>query len=152
VFTYGGGKMNISQYLTEEHRKCDSVYADVEKMVNEGEWENAEKLFKEFKEKTLLHFQKEEDILFPEFEQKTGIVMGPTQVMRMEHNQARELMERMEEALKNKNKEEFLSLGESLMILIQQHNMKEEQILYPMSDQHLDSEEMVVKMSELGEV
>jgi len=58
----------------------------------------------------------------------------------------------MEETLKNKNKDEFLSLGESPMILIQQHNMKEEQILYPMSDQHLDSEEMVVKMSELGEV
>jgi len=75
--------MTITQYLTEEHRKCDSVYADVEKAVSEEEWERAEKLFKEFKEKTLLHFQKEEDILFPEFEQRTGIVMGPTQVMRM---------------------------------------------------------------------
>ncbi len=144
--------MNITQYLTEEHRKCDNVYAEIEKAVSEGNWEDAEKLFKEFKEKTLLHFKKEEEVLFPEFEERTGIVMGPTQVMRMEHNQARELLNRMEEAIRNKNKDEFLSLGESLMILIQQHNMKEEQILYPMSDQNLNAEEMVEKMSRLGEV
>lgn len=144
--------MNISQYLTEEHRKCDTVYAEVEKAVMNEDWERAKELFEEFKEKTLLHFKKEEEVLFPEFEEKTGIVMGPTQVMRMEHNQARELLDRMEEALKNKDKDTFLSLGESLMILIQQHNMKEEQILYPMSDQHLPSEEVVEKMQELGEV
>ena len=38
------------------------------------------------------------------------------------------------------------------MILTQQHNMKEEQILYPMSDQNLPSEEVVERMSQLGEV
>ncbi|NPA33026.1 MAG: hemerythrin domain-containing protein [Aquificae bacterium] len=144
--------MSITQYLTEEHRKCDTYYAEAEKAVSQGEWEKAKELFNTFKEKTLLHFRKEEDVLFPEFEQRTGIVMGPTQVMRMEHDQARQLLERMEQALQNQNKDEFLSLGESLMILLQQHNMKEEQILYPMSDQNLDSESMVVKMSELGEV
>ena len=144
--------MNISQYLTEEHRKCDAVYAEAEKAVVNEDWEKAKELFEEFKDKTLLHFKKEEEVLFPEFEEKTGIVMGPTQVMRMEHNQARELLGRMEEALKNEDKDTFLSLGESLMILIQQHNMKEEQILYPMSDQNLSSEEVVEKMQELGEV
>lgn len=144
--------MNITQYLTEEHRKCDNIYAEVENAVVSEDWERAEKLFKEFKEKTLLHFDKEEKILFPEFEEKTGIVMGPTQVMRMEHEQARQILNQMEEALKNRNKKEFLSLGESLMILIQQHNMKEEQILYPMSDQNLNPSEMVEKMAELGEV
>ena len=144
--------MNITQYLTEEHRKCDNIYAEVENAVVSEDWERAERLFKEFKEKTLLHFDKEEKILFPEFEEKTGIVMGPTQVMRMEHEQARQILNQMEEALKNRNKKEFLSLGESLMILIQQHNMKEEQILYPMSDQNLNPSEMVEKMAELGEV
>ncbi|RLJ70831.1 hemerythrin HHE cation binding domain-containing protein [Hydrogenivirga caldilitoris] len=144
--------MMIAQYMTEEHRKCDSYYAEAEKAVTEGNWEKAKEAFREFKEKTLLHFQKEEEVLFPEFEERTGIVMGPTQVMRHEHAQARELLERLEKALETQNKDEFLSIGESLMILIQQHNMKEEQILYPMSDQHLESEEMVEKMAELGEV
>ncbi len=144
--------MNITQYLTEEHRKCDEIYAEVENAVVNEDWEKAEKLFKEFKEKTLLHFDKEEKVLFPEFEERTGIVMGPTQVMRMEHEQARQILNQMEEALKSRNKKDFLSLGESLMILIQQHNMKEEQILYPMSDQNLNPSEMVEKMAQLGEV
>ncbi len=144
--------MLIAQYLTEEHRKCDQFYAEAEKAVSEGDWEKAKKLFEEFKEKTLLHFQKEEEVLFPEFEARTGMVMGPTQVMRHEHAQARELIDRLEKALEDKNKEEFLSIGESLMILIQQHNMKEEQILYPMSDQHLEGGAMVEKMAQLGEV
>lgn len=144
--------MSITQYMTEEHRRCDNYYAEAEKAAMEGNWERAEEMFNKFKEKTLLHFKKEEEVLFPEFEERTGIVMGPTQVMRHEHAQARELLDRLENALKNKNKEEFLSIGESLMILIQQHNMKEEQILYPMSDQHLESEEMVEKLSEIGEV
>ncbi|WP_457600753.1 hemerythrin domain-containing protein [Hydrogenivirga sp.] len=144
--------MFIAQYLTEEHRKCDQFYAQAEKAVLEGNWDEAKRLFDEFKEKTLLHFQKEEEVLFPEFEERTGMVMGPTQVMRHEHAQARELLDRLEKALQDKNKEEFLSVGESLMILIQQHNMKEEQILYPMSDQNLPSDELVEKMSELGEV
>ncbi len=144
--------MFITQYLTEEHRRCDRFYADAEKAVSEGRWEEAKKLFSAFKEKTLLHFRKEEEILFPEFEARTGITMGPTQVMRFEHQQVREMLERLEEALRNRNKEEFLSVGESLMVLIQQHNMKEEQILYPMSDQHLDREEVVERLSQLGEV
>ncbi len=144
--------MQIGQYLTEEHRKCDQVYAQAEEAVSKGDWESARKLFEEFKEKTLLHFRKEEEVLFPEFEEKTGIVMGPTQVMRHEHAQARDLLERLEKAIESRDREAFLSAGESLMILIQQHNMKEEQILYPMSDQHLSSEEMVEKLSALGEV
>jgi len=84
--------MQIGQYLTEEHRKCDQVYAQAEEAVSKGDWESARRFFEEFKEKTLLHFRKEEEVLFPEFEEKTGIVMGPTQVMRHEHAQARDLL------------------------------------------------------------
>ncbi|ADC90088.1 Hemerythrin HHE cation binding domain protein [Thermocrinis albus DSM 14484] len=144
--------MLITQYLTEEHRRCDSYYAEAERAVLSGEWERARELLTKFRDCTILHFRKEEEVLFPEFEESTGIVMGPTQVMRHEHAQARELLQKLEEALDKKDKEGFLSAGESLMILIQQHNMKEEQILYPMSDQNLDGDELVRKMAELGEV
>jgi len=59
--------MQIGQYLTEEHRKCDQVYAEAEQAVVNGDWEAARRFFEDFKEKTLLHFRKEEEILFPEF-------------------------------------------------------------------------------------
>ncbi|WPM31438.1 hemerythrin domain-containing protein [Hydrogenobacter sp. T-2] len=139
----------ITEYLIEEHRECDDLYARVEELVNSGSWEEARKAFEAFKDETLRHFQKEEEVLFPEFEGRTGIVMGPTQVMRMEHAQARELIQRMEQALEKRDRKTFLSTGETFMILIQQHNMKEEQILYPMCDQHLDAPEVVQKMETL---
>lgn len=139
----------ITEYLTEEHRECDRLYSEVEELVREEKWEKAQSAFKTFKEETLKHFQREEDVLFPDFEARTGIVMGPTRVMRMEHAQARDLMEKMEEALLKKDKKSFNQLGETFMILIQQHNLKEEQILYPMCDQHLDPVEEVQKMQSL---
>ena len=38
-----------------------------------------------------------------------------------------------------------LSQAESLLIMMQQHNMKEENVLYPMCDQHLVGEPAVLE-------
>ena len=38
------------------------------------------------------------------------------------------------------NTEDYLGQAETLLIMMQQHNMKEENILYPMCDQHLTEE------------
>ncbi len=140
---------SITRYLTEEHRRGDNLYAKLEELVQAENWQEAVVLFKEFSEDVLAHFKKEEEILFPEFERTTGITMGPTQVMRIEHAQARELIERMKEYLDKRDKRGFLSVADTLMILLQQHNLKEEQILYPMCDQYLDSLELINKMDNL---
>ena len=57
----------------------------------------------------------------------------------MEHQQMRNLLARMSEAVSSGDREEILEVGETMMILMQQHNVKEEEILYPMADQHLAS-------------
>ncbi len=139
----------IREYLTEEHRRGDGLYARVEELVRSEKWQEAEEAFKAFEEDVLTHFRKEEEILFPEFERVTGITTGPTQVMRIEHSQVRDLLSRMKLALDDKDKRSFLSIGDTLMILLQQHNMKEEQILYPMCDQYLDSLELINRMDTL---
>ena len=94
------------------------------------------------------HFQMEETVLFPTFEEISGMRQGSTQVMRMEHQQMRNLLARMSEAVSNGDPEEILEVGETMMILMQQHNMKEEGSLYPMADQHLAScrEELIERM------
>ena len=58
-------------------------------------------------------------------------------MMRMEHQQIRNLLARMSDAVTRMDRDEILEVGETLLILMQQHNMKEEGILYPMVDQHL---------------
>ncbi|MBU1667155.1 hemerythrin domain-containing protein [bacterium] len=126
--------MIITQYMREEHRHCDDVFADAEKAVIDGDFQKAEERFIAFADDTLKHFKKEEETLFPTFEEVTGNTEGPTRVMRFEHEQVRGLIGKMAGAIEKKDKDAYLSLAESMMILLQQHNMKEEQMLYAMCD------------------
>ena len=146
--------MQISNYLTHEHRECDNHFAEAEKLASEGRWEEAEKSFLKFANDTLLHFKKEEEELFPAFEEITGSTEGPTQVMRYEHEQVRGLFGKMAEAVEKQDKDTYLSLSESMMILLQQHNMKEEQMLYAMCDRVMPPErksEVIEKMEAIKE-
>ena len=51
----------------------------------------------------------------------------------------RQLLNALQEDLEKKDKNHFFGVSESLMMLMQQHNMKEEQMLYAMADVHLAS-------------
>jgi hemerythrin-like domain-containing protein len=129
--------MGISQFMTNEHRECDTVFAAAEQAAANGDWEAAEKAFLEFSNETLTHFKREEEELFPTFEEQTRNTQGPTQVMRYEHEQVKGLIGKLAEALEAQDKDAYLSLCESMMILLQQHNMKEEQMLYAMCERLL---------------
>jgi hemerythrin-like domain-containing protein len=83
------------------------------------------------------HFSREEEVLFPAFEAATGMTSGPTAVMRMEHRQIEQLMASLQEALDRRDRDEYLGVSETLLMLMQQHNAKEENILYPMADRSL---------------
>ncbi len=126
--------MIITNYMRSEHRACDELFVDAEKSVIDGDFTKAEKQFLKFSNETLRHFKKEEDELFVVFESITGNSEGPTKVMRYEHNQVLGVIGKMAVSIEIKDKDTYLSLAESLMILLQQHNMKEEQMLYTMCD------------------
>ena len=63
--------------------------------------------------------------------------MGPTQVMRVEHEQMRELLSAAQSALSAQDADDYAGNAETLLIMMQQHNMKEENVLYPLCDDHL---------------
>lgn len=130
---------SIKEYLTDDHRRCDEIFAQMEEAAVKS-LDDAKKLCLEFIEASERHFQMEEKVMFVEFEVKTGMTQGPTQMMRMEHTQMRALMQDMLAALENGDKDKFFGYSETLMILLQQHNMKEEQMLYTMAQQHLGAE------------
>ena len=145
--------MIISSYMKNEHRECDTFFAEAEEAAAKDNWETANEKFLAFANETILHFKKEEEELFPTFESHTGMTQGPTQVMRYEHEQVRQLIGQMAGALEDKDKDAYLSLAESMMILLQQHNMKEEQMLYAMCDRQLPPalrEETLEKMKNLS--
>jgi len=131
---------DISATMTHDHRHCDELFAAAEEAVSQGDWEAGGGRFASFREAMEQHFRREEEVLFPAFEARTSSSLGPTQVMRMEHRQMRQLFDKLAQAVAQRDADGYLGDAETLMILIQQHNMKEEQILYRMADQTLGDE------------
>ena len=130
----------ISNYMTDDHHRCDELFAQAESAASGKDWSAIAADLQVFLDSMARHFKMEEEVLFPAFEERTGMSMGPTQVMRMEHGQMRELFQAMADAVQNQDKDEFLGQAETLLVMMQQHNMKEEQILYRMADQMLAGE------------
>jgi iron-sulfur cluster repair protein YtfE (RIC family) len=127
----------IAEFLAAEHRGCDQVFSIAEDAAHSGDLSRCRADFREFCKVMEQHFLREEEVLFPAFEQASGNAMGPTRVMRLEHRQMRETLADMDGALADGNLENFMGLADGLLILVQQHNIKEEQMLYPMCDRLL---------------
>jgi hemerythrin-like domain-containing protein len=130
---------SITNTLSNEHADCDKQFVQAEESVAKKQWDVALTQFNEFRTAMEEHFAREQVVLFPRVEEHIGPT-GPTQVMRMEHEQMRQVFNNMEDSLAQRDGEQYLGLSETLLMLMQQHNAKEEQILYPMSDQMLSGE------------
>ena len=104
--------------------------------------------FESLREQLETHFASEEELLFPAFEAATGMTSGPTEVMRGEHRQMRDLLAQMQAAVTSRDSDAFGGAAETLLILMQQHNMKEENILYPMCDNALGSSDVGASLAE----
>ena len=135
--------------MTADHRDCDEKFAQLENIVDEANFEGAKIMFDDFHSHMLKHFDMEEQVMFPKYESCEGGHCNPTPVMLMEHNQMRGIFEQMKAALDGNNKEQFLGQSEALLFTMQQHNMKEEQMMYNLADQSLNSEEVIEAMKAL---
>lgn len=124
-----------STMLAGHHRDCDALFAAAEQQADKGQWADCQRSTNEFVTELLAHFGAEETLLFPAFEQATGMSSGPTRMMRMEHEQMRELAQQLVEAAAAQQRETYLGTCDTLLVLMEQHNLKEENILYPMCDQ-----------------
>ncbi|MFY9142922.1 hemerythrin domain-containing protein [Sulfuricurvum sp.] len=141
----------ILEFMRDDHRACDHLYTEAENALADKQTQKAKELFDAFYHATNHHFDMEERELFITFEKRTGMMGGPTQMMRYEHQQLRSLLESMRLALGENRANDFFGIGESMMIMLQQHNMKEEQMLYPMIDRTLagDAELMIQTLQEM---
>ena len=126
----------LAGYMSADHKDCDEAFALAEEAALACDWSRAESAFSTFRHDMERHFRREEEVLFPALLDAGGPA-GPVQVMRMEHAQMKELTGQMENSLADKDSKEYGGLSETLLIVMQQHNLKEEQILYPVADRVL---------------
>lgn len=127
---------SIKKYFEEDHDRLEGLFKNFQSLKR-SDFQKAKEFFKEFKNGLQRHIVWEEDILFPLFEQKTGMTMGPTEVMRMEHRQIRDHLEAIHKKVHDQDPESDQE-EESLLSVLSLHNQKEESILYPAIDQLAD--------------
>ena len=125
----------ISAFFEQDHRDCDARWADVEELLDTQDVDAANPAWEKFEKGMRRHLAMEEEVLFPAFESAARMGGGgPTAVMRMEHKQMLGLLEQIGAAMESGNAELAMDTGDTLLMLIQQHNIKEEGMLYPMAE------------------
>jgi len=127
----------LTQTLGNDHGHCDELFAAAEAAVGAGDWDGAQARFEAFRDALERHLDFEESRLFPALEEAEPAALAPTSVMREEHRHMRALVAELDRALGSRDAEAYLGASETLLVLMQQHNAKEEHVLYPMSDRVL---------------
>jgi iron-sulfur cluster repair protein YtfE (RIC family) len=134
--------MSATKILPAHHKHCDELFAAAELAASKSRWGDCRHAFDAFRREMAAHFATEEEVLFPAFEEKFGSVDGPTRTMRLEHAQMNALLTVAGQAAAVADANGFFGSLETLLILMQQHNMKEENILYPMCDRGMAGREL----------
>ena len=140
----------LADFFAQDHRDCDARWADVEELLDTDDIEMARAAWQKFDASMRRHLAMEEEVLFPAFDARSGMAGGgPVAVMKMEHQQMRGLLDQVGNAVESGDAGEAMDIGDTLLMLVQQHNVKEEGMLYPMAENMLagDWEDLVEQLS-----
>ncbi len=125
----------LSAFFEQDHRDCDARWADVEELLDTQDVDAARPAWQKFETGMRRHMAMEEEVLFPALESAARMGGGgPTAVMRMEHKQMMGLLDQIGAAIESGKAEQAMDIGDTLLMLVQQHNIKEEGMLYPMAE------------------
>ena len=128
-------KFGLAGFFAQDHSDCDARWVDVEELLDTADIDAARGVWQSFDAGMRRHFAMEEEVLFPAFDARSGMGGGgPTAMMRMEHQQMRGLLDQIGEAMEAGNAQEAMDIGDTLLMMTQQHNVKEEGMLYPMAE------------------
>ncbi len=128
---------DIARSFAADHQYCDDLFVGLEQALAEGDWVSVHEAAERFIQAMERHFQVEEVDLFPALVQANPATFGPVGVMQREHIQMRELFAVLRRAVAAADATRGFSTTETLLLVMQQHNMKEENILYPTADHSL---------------
>ncbi len=141
----------VTSELEHDHDRLDHLL-DTYRRLKRVDFAAARQAFRDFKMGLQRHIHWEEDVLFPLFEDKTGMHdRGPTLVMRAEHRE----IGRWLNALQDKVRAGDVDSGREEQVLFEilfAHNHKEENVLYPMLDRLLSAEEKAAAFKRMEEL
>lgn len=137
----------LTEMLSEEHK---NILRMIEILLDKcSAVESGEELDKDFFNKIIdfiqnyadrFHHAKEEDILFRELcKDDVQMHCNPIEQMLYEHNLGREFVKGMVAGLRNNDKKTIIKNAKDYSHLLEEHIMKEDNILYPMAEEVLNN-------------
>lgn len=129
----------ITAFFEQDHDRLDALFEKFQKSKR-VDFPAAKHAFREFLTGLQRHIVWEEELLFPAFERATGMRdVGPTAVMRMEHQQIHRTLEEIHQKVRIQDPNSDAAEAQLISVLTQ-HNQKEENILYPAIDRMVSPE------------
>jgi regulator of cell morphogenesis and NO signaling len=139
----------IFTYYAEDHDRLDRIFQQYQAGKSQdaaAAWTS----FEQFVTGLQRHIAWEEQLLFPSFEQRTGMRgYGPTEVMRSEHRQILNALGLISASLQAGSTDTD-HLDRELLAILGPHNQKEEQVLYPAIDSLLADPERKTVFERMG--
>lgn len=126
---------SVMRYLTWDHDRLDSLLNAAVNLARTDQWREAHVPIVDFAHGLLRHIDIEENDLFPVFDRVAED--GPTEVMRHDHEAIKECVEGMLKATASRHIDDFERSHADLLGVLIEHNMKEENIVYPLTDRAL---------------
>lgn len=136
-----GVRRSVTEALAADHDRLDALEGKAFLLLAGGDAAGAASVWAEFAFGLRRHIRFEEEIVFPVFEETSGFPpsQGPTSVMRAEHREIEMLLEAIGRALEDGG--DVGGHRHALQQVLGAHNMKEEHVLYPATDERLDPDE-----------
>jgi iron-sulfur cluster repair protein YtfE (RIC family) len=141
---------SIRSAFAADHDRLDGLFNQFQQ-IKRLDFTRAKESFKEFKFGLQRHIVWEETVLFPLFEKKTGYAKGPTDVMRAEHRQIGDRLEAIHQMVRRQDPDSDNEEGE-LLALLDAHNQKEENVLYPAIDRLTSDDEKIAAFTAMEQV
>ena len=137
-----GALRTVSDALSWDHDRLDYLETRAFAARERGDRAGAEVLFASFAWGLRRHIRFEEELLFPEFEASRGLRpdYGPTVVMRDEHREILDSLNGIQSSI-GKAGTRAESMRHALQSVLVNHNLREEAVVYPGTDQALTPDE-----------
>jgi len=141
----------ISTFYEQDHDRLDELFKTFQQLKR-SDFAKAKEAFNDFKSGLQRHIVWEEDLLFPLWEEKTGMSeRGPTFVMRAEHRRIGQQLEAVHDKVVGQNLDSDQE-EQALLDLLGSHNMKEERVLYPAIDQMTSEKEREIVFRNMNNI
>lgn len=126
---------SITDYMQQDHALIDGIAERAAAAAAAGDLAGMERDGTLFLQRLERHIEMEEHLLFPAFEERTGMTAaGPSVQMREEHVQMQGALQQMREAIEARDPAAYQRGSQALFEILVPHNLKEEQMMYPMLD------------------